>query len=142
MTLHHLLSEAIVGKDVLSCDDALDGTIAGVAHHHVAAVVDPELLQHLVELVVHAHSLRRLNHVRPQVDPLFVVLLDHVQDHALAISFTGHDVDVELAVVKMLILRRLGEAILLVVIQGELISLNIAIAATVAKERCISIVVE
>ena len=71
-------SEVVVVEDVLSGDHSAQGPVGGVNDEQVAAVVNPELLQNLEELVVHAHRHRALNHVRPQVNPLFVALFNHV----------------------------------------------------------------
>jgi len=83
-----LCSEAVVRKEVLSSDDAFDGTVARVDNAHVASVVQTELVQDLVELVVQGHGQGALNHVGTQINPLLEVLLDHIKDNFFSISLT------------------------------------------------------
>ena len=114
-------SETVVSKDVFSSDDALGLPVARIYHHHVAAVIDAELVKHLVELVVDGDGDRALDHVRTQINPLLVALLNHVQDHRLSISFTGENVDLEIPPGQELVLWSGRETVLLVVIESELV---------------------
>ena len=83
-------------------------------------MVDSELLKNFVELVVHRDRHRRLDHVRSQINPLLKVLLYHIQDHILGISFSRVDINVEIAPVEFIVVRCRRESILLIVIQCEL----------------------
>ena len=87
----------------------------------MAAVIDAELIEDLVELVVNGDGDGALNHVWTQIDPLIVALFDHIQDHRLSISFIRVNVHLEISPAQELVLRGRWEAILLVVIKGELV---------------------
>lgn len=87
----------------------------------MAAVIDAELIKDLVELVVNGYGDGALNHVWTQIDPLLVALFDHIQDHRLSISFIRVNVHLEISPAQELVLRGRWEAILLVVIKGELV---------------------
>ena len=84
-------------------------------------MIDAELVEDLVELIVDRYGDGALDHVRTQIDPLLVALLDNVQDHRLSISFIGVDVDLEIPPAQELVLGRGRETVFLVVIESELV---------------------
>ena len=88
----------------------------------MATVIDAELIEDLVELVVNRDGDGALNHVRTQIDPLLVVLFNYIQDDRFSISFVRVNIHLEIPPAQELVLRGGREAILLVVIEGELIN--------------------
>ena len=72
-----LISETIIGEDVLPRDDSDQLAVGRVHNHHVSAVVHSEPLQYLEEVIVDTDLLRVLDHVRPQVKPLLSVTPVH-----------------------------------------------------------------
>lgn len=89
----------------------------------MASVVQTELVQDLVELVMKGHCQGALNHVGTQINPLLVVLFDHIKDHLFSISLTRVDVGGELLPWDKLRGRGGREAILFIVVKVELISI-------------------
>ena len=114
-------SEMVISKNVLSCDDSLETAVGRVDDHHVPAVIDPELLQHPVELVVHAHRQRAFNHIRSQVNPLFRTILDDILENVCSVRLGREYVHQEMIPSEHLVSGCLWESILFIVLEVPLI---------------------
>ena len=126
----------VVSKNIFSCDHALKSTVGWVNDEQVPAVVYPELFQDLVELVVDAHSQRALNHVRAQVDPLIMAVLDHVGQHVRSVRFVRMDIHLEDSPVEDLVSGGLREAVPGIVVKVKLINAaSLLVGDSGAQER-------
>ena len=85
-------------------------------------MIQTELIEHLVESVVERDGHRALDQVGTQVDPLFEVVLDHVQDEVFSRGLARKQINIELLPGNELVGRRLREAIALVILKLKLFS--------------------
>ncbi len=93
----------------------------------MAGVVQAELVQNFVEFVMEGHSKRAFEHVGAQVNPLFVVLFNHIKDNFLTISIIRVNVSTELSPGDNSFGLCCRESVLLIIVKIEFLGRSSAI---------------